>query len=62
MMLHYSLDMAGEADLAEHAMRRALASGVRTSDIVLPNTGRLSTPRHARHGASGTGKSGISRA
>jgi 3-isopropylmalate dehydrogenase len=43
MMLRYSFDMAGEADLVEDAVRRALASGVRTSDIVQPNTGRVST-------------------
>src|SRR5258708_5796849 len=42
-MLHYSFDMAEEADLVEDAVRRALASGVRTSDIVQPNTGRVST-------------------
>jgi 3-isopropylmalate dehydrogenase len=43
MMLRYSFDMAGEADLVEDAVRRALASGVRTTDIVQPNTGRVST-------------------
>ena len=43
MMLRYSFDMAEEADLVEGAVRRALASGVRTSDIVQPNTGRVST-------------------
>jgi 3-isopropylmalate dehydrogenase len=43
MMLRYSFDMAEEADLVENAVRRALASGVRTSDIVQPNTGRVST-------------------
>jgi 3-isopropylmalate dehydrogenase len=43
MMLRYSFDMAEEADLVEDAVRRALASGVRTSDIVQPNTGRVST-------------------
>src|SRR5919198_3147870 len=43
MMLRYSFDMADEADLVENAVRRALASGVRTSDIVQPNTGRVST-------------------
>jgi len=42
MMLRYSFDMADEADLVENAVRRALASGVRTSDIVQPNTGRVS--------------------
>jgi len=43
MMLRYSFDMAEEADLVEDAVRRALAAGVRTSDIVQPNTGRVST-------------------
>jgi len=43
MMLRYSFDMPEEADLVEGAVRRALASGVRTSDIVQPNTGRVST-------------------
>src|SRR5438105_3227337 len=43
MMLRYSFDMAKEADLVEGAVRRALASGVRTSDIVQPNTARVST-------------------
>jgi len=43
MMLRYSFDMPEEADLVEDAVRRALASGVRTSDIVQPNTGRVST-------------------
>jgi len=43
MMLRYSFDMAEEAGLVEDAVRRALASGVRTSDIVQSNTGRVST-------------------
>src|SRR5712691_3879424 len=43
MMLRYSFDLDEEADLVENAVRRALASGVRTSDIVQPNTGRVST-------------------
>ena len=43
MMLRYSFDLAEEADLVEGAVRRALAAGVRTSDIVQPNTGRVST-------------------
>src|SRR5689334_22522686 len=43
MMLRYSFDMPDEAGLVEDAVRRALASGVRTSDIVQPNTGRVST-------------------
>jgi 3-isopropylmalate dehydrogenase len=43
MMLRYSFDMTAEADLVEDAVRRALAAGVRTSDIVQPNTARVST-------------------
>jgi 3-isopropylmalate dehydrogenase len=43
MMLRYSFDLTEEADLVEDAVRRALAAGVRTSDIVQPNTGRVST-------------------
>ena len=43
MMLRYSFEMADEADLVEDAVRRALAAGVRTSDIVQPNTARVST-------------------
>jgi 3-isopropylmalate dehydrogenase len=43
MMLRYSFDMSEEADLVENAVRRALASGVRTGDIIQPNTGRVST-------------------
>ena len=43
MMLRYSFDMAEEADLVENAVRRALSSGVRTSDIAQPDTARVST-------------------
>ena len=43
MMLRYSFDMTEEADLVEDAVRRALAAGVRTNDIVQPNTARVST-------------------
>src|SRR5437764_4618951 len=43
MMLRYSFDMAEEADLVDNAVRRALASGVRTADIMQPNTARIST-------------------
>ena len=42
MMLRYSFDLAEEADLVENAVRRALAAGVRTSDIAEPDT-RVST-------------------
>ncbi|MGH7037415.1 MAG: 3-isopropylmalate dehydrogenase [Stellaceae bacterium] len=43
MMLRTSFDMTAEAALVENAVRRALAAGVRTSDIVQPNTARVST-------------------
>jgi 3-isopropylmalate dehydrogenase len=43
MMLRYSFGMAEAADLVEGAVRRALAAGIRTSDIVQPNTARVST-------------------
>jgi 3-isopropylmalate dehydrogenase len=43
MMLRYSFDLTEEADLVDNAVRRALAAGVRTSDIVQPNTARVST-------------------
>ena len=43
MMLRYSFDMAEEAVLVEDAVRRALASGVRTGDIARPDTARAST-------------------
>jgi 3-isopropylmalate dehydrogenase len=43
MMLRYSFDLAEEASLVEDAVRRALAAGVRTGDILSPNTARVST-------------------
>src|SRR5262249_8022778 len=43
MMLRYSFDMTEEAVLVENAVRQMLASGVRTSDIAQPDTGRVST-------------------
>ena len=43
MMLRYSFDLGEEADLVENAVRRALAAGVRTSDIVQPGAARVST-------------------
>src|SRR6266581_1470731 len=43
MMLRYSFDLADEASLVEDAVRRALAAGVRTADILQPNTARVST-------------------
>jgi 3-isopropylmalate dehydrogenase len=43
MMLRYSFDMAEAADLVENAVRRALASGVRTGDIMQPGSAPVST-------------------
>jgi 3-isopropylmalate dehydrogenase len=43
MMLRYSFDLAEEADLVENAVRRTLAAGVRTADILQPDTVRVST-------------------
>jgi 3-isopropylmalate dehydrogenase len=43
MMLRYSFDMGEEAELVENAVRRALAAGVRTSDIAGPGGGGVST-------------------
>jgi 3-isopropylmalate dehydrogenase len=43
MMLRYSFDLAGEADLVEEAVRRALAAGVRTADIAQPGAARAAT-------------------
>src|SRR5438552_4736644 len=43
MMLRYSFDLADEASLVEDAVRRALAAGVRTADILQSNTARVST-------------------
>jgi 3-isopropylmalate dehydrogenase len=43
MMLRYSFDLAEEADLVEKAVNNALASGVRTGDIMQPGMKRVST-------------------
>jgi 3-isopropylmalate dehydrogenase len=43
MMLRYSFDMAEEADLVDRAVKAALASGVRTTDILQAGTARVST-------------------
>ncbi len=43
MMLRYSLDLGGEADLVETAVRNVLASGKRTADIAAPGEAALST-------------------
>ena len=44
MMLRYSFDLADEADLVENAVRRALAAGVRTADIMQPGTAASRPP------------------
>jgi 3-isopropylmalate dehydrogenase len=43
MMLRYSFDMSEEANLVENAVERALAAGVRTSDIAGPSIAGVST-------------------
>ena len=43
MMLRYSFDLKDEAELVEHAVRNALAKGVRTGDIMQPGMRRVST-------------------
>jgi 3-isopropylmalate dehydrogenase len=43
MLLRYSFDMDEDADLIDRAVRNVLASGIRTADIVQPNTARVST-------------------
>ncbi len=43
MMLRYSFDMKEEADLVETAVKNALATGVRTADIMQPGMKRIST-------------------
>jgi len=43
MMLRYSFDLKEEADLVEDAVKNALASGVRTGDIMQPGMRRVST-------------------
>ena len=43
MMLRYSLDLGGEADLVEGAVRNVLASGKRTGDIATPGEATVST-------------------
>jgi len=43
MMLRHSFDLAEEATLVEDAVRRTLASGARTADILQPGTARIST-------------------
>ncbi len=43
MLLRYSFDMAEDADLVEGAVRRVLAAGMRTADILQPGTSKVST-------------------
>jgi 3-isopropylmalate dehydrogenase len=43
MMLRYSFDLAEEAARVEDAVRRTLAAGVRTADILPPGAARAST-------------------
>jgi len=43
MMLRYSFDMDGAADLVETAVRKTLARGVRTGDIMQPGAKRVGT-------------------
>lgn len=42
MMLRYSFDMDEDANLIETAVKNVLASGIRTGDIMGPNTARVS--------------------
>ncbi len=43
MMLRYSLDLGGEADLVEGAVRNVLSGGKRTGDIAKPGEATVST-------------------
>jgi 3-isopropylmalate dehydrogenase len=43
MMLRYSFDLGEAADLVEDAVRRTLAAGMRTADILQPGAARTST-------------------
>jgi 3-isopropylmalate dehydrogenase len=43
MLLRYSFEMAEDADLIEGAVKRVLAGGLRTADIMQPGKGRVST-------------------
>ena len=43
MMLRYSFDLPDEAGLVDDAVRRTLAAGVRTADIMQPGSARVST-------------------
>jgi 3-isopropylmalate dehydrogenase len=43
MLLRYSFDMPGEAELIETACTRVLASGLRTADVMGPNCAKVGT-------------------
>ena len=43
MMLRYSFDLSGEADLVEKAVSNVLAGGMRTADIMQPGKAKVST-------------------
>jgi len=43
MMLRYSFDMDEDANMIERAVQNVLNSGIRTADIVAPNTAKVST-------------------
>ena len=43
MMLRYSFDLAGEADLIESAVSNVLSGGLRTEDIMQPGKAKVST-------------------
>lgn len=43
MMLRYSFDLAEDADLLERAVKKVLAQGIRTADIVQPGITAVST-------------------
>ena len=43
MMLRYSFDLGGEADLVEQAVKNVLAAGIRTGDIMSPGSQLVST-------------------
>ena len=43
MMLRYSFDRSAEADRIENAVKKVLASGLRTADIYQPGTEKVGT-------------------
>ena len=54
MLLRYSFELEGEAQIIEEACRRVLASGLRTADIM--------SPRHGPRRHLGDGRGGAARA